>query len=81
MAIVLKSDRDGDLKLSPREVESLIIRLGMMDGVAFDEVRFRQYLTPAPTMDILMGLFRLILNEEEDEEDTIFQLNPLQLNL
>lgn len=41
---VMRSDGNRDFQLAPLEMESLVIRLGLIEGVGFDENKFRREL-------------------------------------
>jgi hypothetical protein len=66
LAIVVREDRDQNWTLRPLEVEKLIVRLGLVEGIEFNEQRFRQMLTQDPTVSSIMKILRSLL-ERDDE--------------
>jgi hypothetical protein len=68
VSIVVRSDRDGNWTLKPTEIESLIVRLGLVEGVVFHEKRFRQLFQAdsPPTISTVMKVIRSLL-ERDDE--------------
>ena len=78
LSIVVQSDRDGNWTLQPTEIEQLIVRLGLIQGITFHEKRFRQLLNQEsnngrgngnghhPTISSVMRIIRSLL-ERDDE--------------
>ena len=79
LSTVVQSDRDGNWTLQPTEIEQLIVRLGLIQGITFHEKRFRQLLNQEtkgggkghPTISSVMRILRSLL--ERDDE---YQLPP-----
>uniref|UniRef100_A0A7S4MV79 Uncharacterized protein n=1 Tax=Odontella aurita TaxID=265563 RepID=A0A7S4MV79_9STRA len=90
---VVRSDRNRDFLLSPTEMESLVVRLGLIKGVGFDEKKFRQELrdNSSPldfaavhySLDAIMSVLRnLIRGHSGDifgEDGNIFSLHSENL--
>jgi hypothetical protein len=70
MQVVVRSDRrDGNWTLRPTEVEALIVRIGLVEGVEFHEQRFRDLVqAKQPTVATIMGIIRSLLEGENDYE-------------
>jgi hypothetical protein len=66
MSLVVRVDRDRNWTLGPMEVEALIVRLGLIENIKFNEQRFRQMLTQDPTVTAIMRIIRSLL-ERDDE--------------
>jgi hypothetical protein len=66
MGVVVRGDRDGNWTLRLTEVEALIVRLGLVESIEFNEQRFRQLLTEDPTVTAVMRIIRSLL-ERDDE--------------
>jgi hypothetical protein len=66
MGVVVREDRNGNWTLRPTEVEALIVRLGLVESIEFNEQRFRQLLTKDPTVTAIMRIIRSLL-ERDDE--------------
>jgi hypothetical protein len=66
MSLVVRVDRDRNWTLRPMEVEALIVRLGLIENIKFNEQRFRQMLTQDPTVTSIMRIIRSLL-ERDDE--------------
>jgi hypothetical protein len=66
MSLVVKEDRDRNWTLRPTEVEKLIVRLGLIENIQFNEQRFRQMITHDPTVANIMKIIRSLL-ERDDE--------------
>jgi hypothetical protein len=66
LTIVVREDRDQNWTLRPTEIEKIIVRLGMVEGIEFDEKLFRGTLTENPTVSTVMKILRALL-ERDDE--------------
>jgi hypothetical protein len=66
LTIVVREDRDQNWTLRPTEVEKIIIRLGLVEGIEFNETLFRQMLTEDPSVSTVMKIIRSLL-ERDDE--------------
>ena len=66
MSLVVRVDRDQNWTLRPTEIEALIVRLGLVENIEFDEQRFRQMLTHDPSVSSIMQIIRSLL-ERDDE--------------
>lgn len=75
-AVVL-SDQDKDFQIHSREMELLVVRLSMMDGVTFHEDKFRQLMGNSDGSQPLSYVMRLIRSLLQDEE--VFVLSPEDL--
>jgi hypothetical protein len=77
LSALVKSDADGNFMLHSRELEVLVVRLGMMDGVKFQERAFRQIMgTSNQSLSQIMMLIRSLL---QDDNETVFILCPEEL--
>ena len=80
VAALVQCDSDQNFAIGPREMEVLVVRLGMMDGVKFQERAFRTLITgnPSnPSLSQIMMLIRSLL--QDDDNDTVFVLCPEEL--
>jgi hypothetical protein len=77
LGVVTKSDADGDFIISSKELQVLIVRLGMMDGVQFQEGNFRKLLTQSSCVSSIMSMIRSLLQENDE---TVFMLRPEELS-
>jgi hypothetical protein len=64
--VIVRADRDGNWTLRPMEIEAMIVRLGMVEGVEFHEQRFRQLVQADPTVSTIMRMIRSLM-ERDDE--------------
>ena len=66
--VIVRADRDGNWTLGPMEIEAMIVRLGMVEGVEFHEQRFRQFVHAdnPPTVSTIMRVVRSLM-ERDDE--------------
>jgi DNA-binding transcriptional MerR regulator len=64
--VIVRADRDGNWTLRPMEIEAMIVRLGMVEGVEFHEQRFRQLVQADPTVSTIMRVIRSLM-ERDDE--------------
>ena len=66
LTIVVREDRDQNWTLKPTEIEKMIVRLGLVEGIEFNEARFRQLLTTDPSVTTVLKVIRSLL-ERDDE--------------
>jgi hypothetical protein len=66
--VLVRADRDGNWTLRPMEIEAIIVRLGMVEGVEFHEQRFRKLVEAdnPPTVSTIMRVIRSLM-ERDDE--------------
>lgn len=78
LGVVVKSDSNRDFAINPAELELLIVRLKMMDGVVLDETKFRQRMANPKhsTLEGIMELVRSLYKEEADGCSAVFELHP-----
>ena len=72
LRVVVKCDVDKDFMVNPQEMEILIVRLGMMDGVEFHERNFRRKFSGNLSLATIMTLIRSLLQND----NAIFTLCP-----
>jgi uncharacterized membrane protein required for colicin V production len=80
MGVVVQADADRDFCIGKSEMEVLILRLKMIQGIEFDEANFRK----AVSMDAegiihlseIMKVLRNLMDDSVAEEDNIFHLKP-----
>lgn len=80
MSVVVQADADRDFFIGKSEMEVLILRLKMIQGIEFDEANFRK----AVSMDAdgiihlseIMKVLRNLMDDSVAEEDNIFHLKP-----
>lgn len=75
LATILRTDRNGDLKIDEREANILILRLKNHGGIDFDEDRVRDALIK--TNGSLPSLLRIIreVGDEDDKRNEVKMLN------
>lgn len=66
LTILVREDRDQSWTLRPTEVEKIIVRIGLVDGIEFNETLFRETLNHDPTVSNVMKIIRSLL-ERDDE--------------
>ena len=66
LTIVVREDRDQDWTLRPTEIEKIIVRLGLVEGIEFNESLLREKLTEDPSISTVMKIIRSLL-ERDDE--------------
>jgi hypothetical protein len=66
LTIVVREDRDQNWTLRPTEIEKIIVRLGLLEGIEFNVTLFRQMLTEDPSVSTVMKIIRSLL-ERDDE--------------
>ena len=79
----MSCDRDGDLKLSKKEMTKLHLRLVYSPGFDFNEARFKQILgqpLDGKNYDIsrILDLIRNINDKSIPKEEAIFTLKPVK---
>lgn len=79
--VVIACDRTKNFILERNEREILIVRLGMINGVDFNEQEFRSNFIGNISLHDLLGLLRDLLNDDVKDSvaKRIFQLEPLEL--
>ena len=68
MRVVVRSDRDGDWTLKPTEIETLIVRLGFVDGIEVDQRRLRRMLMNEPSLSCVIKVIRSLLERDDEYE-------------
>jgi septal ring factor EnvC (AmiA/AmiB activator) len=77
LGVVCKSDANGDFNISEKELQVLIVRLSMMDGVYFREGNFRKQVASLNLgVSTIMSMIRTLLQENDE---TVFSLRPEEL--
>jgi predicted nuclease with TOPRIM domain len=79
LGVVCKSSNaDGDFQISEKELQVLIVRLNMMDGVYFREGNFRTQIASGANSGVssIMSMIRTLLQENDE---TVFSLRPEEL--
>jgi hypothetical protein len=66
LTIVVREDRDQSWTLRPTEIEKIIVRLGLVEGIEFNEGLFREKLNQDPTVSCVLKIIRSLL-ERDDE--------------
>lgn len=80
LSVLLQSDSDGDFHIGAKEVQLLIVRLKMMDGVEFNETQFRALLKTNASLSAVMKIIRSLLTSQQQQlEETVFTLHPEQM--
>ena len=80
--VVVRSDRDGNFTLTPRETESLKSRLKSLEGIKFNASNFDNMIASDEnelTLTDVMNIIRNLLDDEVAEEDNVFLLDPESL--
>jgi septal ring factor EnvC (AmiA/AmiB activator) len=74
LTALVQSDTDKNFVIHAREMEILVVRLKLMDGVQFNEHKFRQAMgTGSQSLSSIMMMIRSLL---QDDDETIFVLCP-----
>lgn len=68
LTIVVREDRDQNWSLKPTEIEKMIVRLGLVEGIEFNEVRFRELLTGDPSVTSVLQVIRSLLERDDEYE-------------
>ena len=68
MSLVVRVDRDRNWTLRPTEIEALIVRLGLMKNIEFNEQRLRQMLQYDPTITTIMRIIRSLVERDDEYE-------------
>lgn len=78
LSVVTRSDKNRDFQLSPTELESLIIRMGLIEGVKFNESEFRKRMASNPngSLKTVLGIFRTLLSDDKPDGNEIFVICP-----
>lgn len=77
LTALVKSDQDGNFMIQSREMQVLIVRLNMMQGVQFNETMFREVIeAESQSLSSIMRLIRSLLR---DDDETVFVLCPEEL--
>jgi len=77
LTALVQSDGDGNFVIHSREMEVLVVRLNMMEGVKFHEQKFRQLIgTDSQSLATIMRLIRSLL---QDDDETVFVLCPEEM--
>ena len=80
MRIVIACDRSKDFILDENEIEVLIVRMCMINGVIFDEELFRKEFNSDVSLKAIIVLVRgLIDDEDRSAVGSIFRLEPRYL--
>lgn len=66
LTIVVREDRDQNWTLRPTEIEKIIVRLGLVEGIEFNETLFRETITEDPSVSTILKIIRSLL-ERDDE--------------
>lgn len=79
--VVIRSDRNRDFMIGPREMQELMLRLNHVSGVDFKEDKFRALLGKKKKYSLsnIMELLRNLLDDDVPEEDNVFDLKPEDL--
>ena len=80
MRIVIACDRSKDFILDENELEVLIVRMGMISGVIFDEELFRREFNSDVSLKAIIILVRGLIDDEDTSAvGSIFRLEPRYL--
>jgi hypothetical protein len=84
LGVVVKADRDQDFALGPKEIDVLIMRMGAINGIEFNEQRFREMLKDDPSIHSIFKMLRF-MQERDDEyqygkSNAVFVIKPSQAN-
>jgi hypothetical protein len=81
LGVVVKADRDQDWALGEQEIELLIVRLRLVEGIQFHEKRLREMLYNDSSIDSIFKLLRSIEKRDGEfqYEDPIFTIRPDKL--
>lgn len=81
-SIVLRSDRDGDLRISDKEIKILFLRLKNFEGVIINEKLLRERLKQNSDGTTLRGFLKFIrrmVDEDVPDDQKVFNLKPEML--
>jgi len=78
---ILMADRDRNFIITEKELENLVIRLGMINGVDFNETRFRQLFAKRETHNVktVLAICRDLMDDNVPKEKNIFQIETRDL--
>jgi len=80
LRVFFLSDRSKNIKLDPTEVEILIVRLSVLNGVIFDEDLFRKTFRNGLTLSDISILIKAMYNDNDDSDvGRILEMNPLDV--
>jgi hypothetical protein len=80
VSIVVNTDNNRDFELNEMELNTLMLRLRGVKGVAFDEANFRKVIPKAPVpLARIMMVVRNLLNPDVPEEDNVFHMKPKEM--
>ena len=82
LTIVVREDRDQNWTLRPTEIEKIIVRVGMVEGIEFDEKLFRGTLEENPSVSTVFKILRCLLERDEEFQygSPIFRFAPLGIH-
>ena len=61
LTIVVREDRDQNWTLRPTEIEKIIVRVGMVEGIEFDDKLFRGTLEENPSVSTVFKILRCLI--------------------
>jgi hypothetical protein len=80
LGVVVQADRDQDFALGAQEIELLVVRLGVVKGIEFNQKRFREMMAEDPTIHSVFKMLRSM--QEGDDEyqyaQPVFVIKPPQ---
>jgi len=82
LTTVMRTDRNSDLMIGPKEKRALMFRLDQMTGVDFNADRFETLMGDEEYVRIgkIMSVIRNLLDGDAlDSENNVFVLHPEQL--
>jgi hypothetical protein len=79
MSIVVNADRDSNWALRPTEVERLVLRLGLVEEMEFNEKRFREMIGPQPNLGSVMKVIRSLFERDDEYQhgDAVFKMKKV----
>lgn len=76
MGVCVQADRNADFALSPSEIDVLVVRLKMIEGIEFHEERLRATLSQDSSIKYVLKVIRSLVEKEDEYElgDTVFRI-------
>ena len=66
------SDRDESSHLDEKEIQQLVCRLDMLEGIKVNQAIFQQKASKDPSMHGIMAILHASLNDNPAPEDQVF---------
>lgn len=82
ISLVLDIDKDGSFTIQDKEIDRLIIGMNLMDGVSFDEQRFREDLAECGgSVDEVIAMIKKMFESDEEYEEGTERTTSCTINV